>query len=84
MPEWQEEKDGLVFGAAELRSKWRVEPVEGRKLHAGDVDFGVFGRSADIEKVELFAMLEAVVDLAWCDGGHNSSLKVICGERSSS
>lgn len=48
----------------------RVEPVERHELHGGDVDFRMFRRSADIEKVERFALLKAVVKLAWGDGFH--------------
>ncbi len=54
-----------------------VEPVERRKMHVGDVDFRMFRRGADIEKVELFALLKAVVELAWTDGSHNSFFTVI-------
>ena len=48
----------LVFGAAVRAGELgRVEPVERRELNVGDVDFRMFRRGADIEKVEFFALL---------------------------
>jgi len=56
-----EEKDGLVFGAAALCGKFRIESVERREMHARDVHFRMFRRGADIEQVELFALLKSVI-----------------------
>ena len=39
-------------------------------MYAGDVNLRVFRRGANIKKVELLALLYAVLELAWSYGSH--------------
>ena len=70
-PRSAKHENRLILGKPLLtRELNRVEPVERRKMHAGDMNFRVLRRSADVEEVEFFPGLNAGLELGGSDGFH--------------
>jgi hypothetical protein len=71
-PRAAEKKHRLIFGKAiQLGELGRVESIQGHEVNARDMNFGMLGGRAHIQKMQQFTLLAAAVKLFRRDRLHD-------------